>query len=249
MIRIRGLRKHFGSLEVLRGIDLDVAQGEIIAIIGSSGTGKTTLLRCINFLDEPTAGSVSIDGLELHAGKYSRKQVYELRKRTVMIFQNFNLFNNKTILQNITLPLEVVHKFSRKLAIQRAEEVLAKVGLSDKRNNYPSTLSGGQQQRAAIGRAIALGTKVILFDEPTSALDPCLVGEVLSVIKSLAVKHSVAMLIVTHEMQFARDVADRVLYMDGGIIVEDAPPEKLFHCPQDPRTQQFLQYYRTDRSL
>lgn len=244
MISIRGLRKQFGPLEILKGIDLDVAKGEVIAIIGPSGTGKTTLLRCINFLDEPTAGSVAIDGLELQAGDHTRQQVYELRKRAAMIFQNFNLFSNMTVLQNITLVLKVVQKLGRDQAIRRAEDVLGQVGLSGKRDSYPSTLSGGQQQRAAIGRAMALGTKVMLFDEPTSALDPCLVEEVLAVIKRLAMKHSVAMLIVTHEMQFARDVADRVLYMDDGIIVEDAPPKKLFHCPEDARTRQFLQYYR-----
>lgn len=248
MIRIRGLRKQFGSSEVLKGIDLDVAKGEVVAIIGPSGTGKTTLLRCINFLDEPTSGSIAIDGLELHAGRHTRAQVYELRKRAAMIFQNFNLFSNKTVLQNLTLAPEVVQKIGHVQAIRRAEDVLAQIGLNDKKNSYPQTLSGGQQQRVAIGRAMALGAKVMLFDEPTSALDPCLVEEVLAVIKRLAMKHSVTMLIVTHEMQFARDVADRVLYMDSGIVVEDAPPQKLFYCPQDARTRQFLQYYRGTES-
>ena len=243
MIHVVGLKKSFGGIEVLKGIDLDVAEGEVIAIVGPSGTGKSTFLRCINFLEEPDEGAVTIDGLTLTAGCHPNRQVYEMRRKSSMIFQVFNLFSNKTVIQNVTLALEVVLKMRKADARIRAEEVLSQVGMLDKRDEYPDTLSGGQQQRVAIGRAAALGTKVMLFDEPTSALDPCLVEEVLAVIRRLAERHNTAMLIVTHEMHFARDVADRIVYMDGGAIVESAQPEDFFAHPGSEKTRQFLRYY------
>ena len=243
MIHVVGLKKSFGGIEVLKGIDLNVAEGEVIAIVGPSGTGKSTFLRCINFLEEPDEGAVTIDGLTLMAGCHPNRQVYEMRRKSSMIFQAFNLFSNKTVIQNVTLALEVVLKMRKADARIRAEEALSQVGMLDKRDEYPDTLSGGQQQRVAIGRAAALGTKVMLFDEPTSALDPCLVEEVLAVIRRLAERHNTAMLIVTHEMHFARDVADRIVYMDGGVIVESAQPEDFFAHPGSEKTRQFLRYY------
>ena len=241
MIHIRELRKSFNSVEVLKGIDLDVNEGEVVAIVGPSGTGKSTLLRCINFLEEPDAGTVTIDDLTLAAGRHPAKKVYEMRRKSAMIFQGFNLFSNKTVLQNITLALEVVKGLGHAEAVRRAEEAMSQTGMSDKRDSYPSTLSGGQQQRVAIARAMVLEAKAMLFDEPTSALDPYLVDEVLSVIRRLALQHRAAMLIVTHEMRFARDVADRIVYMEGGTIVEDSSPEAFFN---GARGRQFLQHYQ-----
>ena len=240
MIKIKGLKKSFGDLEVLKGIDLEVKQGEVVAIIGPSGTGKSTLLRCINYLETPNEGSISVNNVELDAAKHNMKQIYELRKQSAMIFQSFNLFNNKKIIDNIALAPEVVQKKNKKEAMEEAMEILKKVGLEEKANAYPSTLSGGQQQRVAIGRAMALKPKVMLFDEPTSALDPYLVGEVLNVIKGIVKDHDTTMMIVTHEMGFAKEVADRIIFMDGGYIVEEGTPQQIFENPQNEKTRQFL---------
>ena len=240
MIKIKGLKKSFGDLEVLKGIDLEVKQGEVVAIIGPSGTGKSTLLRCINYLETPNEGSISVNNVELDAAKHNMKQIYELRKQSAMIFQSFNLFNNKKIIDNIALAPEVVQKKNKKEAMEEAMEILKKVGLEEKANAYPSTLSGGQQQRVAIGRAMALKPKVMLFDEPTSALDPYLVGEVLNVIKGIVKDHDTTMMIVTHEMGFAKEVADRIIFMDGGYIVEEGTPQQIFENPKNEKTRQFL---------
>ncbi|RKJ76613.1 amino acid ABC transporter ATP-binding protein [Pyramidobacter sp. CG50-2] len=242
MITIRGLKKRFGALEVLKGVDLDVEDGEVMAIIGPSGTGKSTLLRCMNYLEVPDAGEVSIDGITLTAGQAARRDIYKLRRKTAMIFQNFHLFNNKTALENIAFPTQIVQHKKKKEARAAALKILEQVGLEEKADASSATLSGGQQQRVAIGRAIALNPKVMLFDEPTSALDPYLVGEVLNVIRGLARKHNMTMVIVTHEMSFARDVADRVVYMNHGRIVESGTPEQIFNAPQQEETRQFLMH-------
>lgn len=239
MVEIRGLEKRFGDLEVLKGIDLDVKKGEVIAIIGSSGTGKSTLLRCINYLEEPDGGQIKIDDLSVDVKSISKKEIYKLRRKTSMVFQSYNLFKNKTALGNIMEPLIVVKKIDNKTAEKKALEILDLVGLIDKKDSYPSKLSGGQQQRVGIGRAMAVEPKVVLFDEPTSALDPELVGEVLDVIKNLAKNHT-TMIIVTHEMRFAREAADRVIFMDDGKIVEEGTPNEIFDNPKNPRTIQFL---------
>lgn len=239
MIKVENLYKKFDDLEVLKGINLNIKKGEVVAIIGPSGTGKSTLLRCINFLEEATEGIIEIDGLRLDTKKYRKEDVYELRKKTSMIFQNYYLFKNKTVLGNIMLPLIAVHKMKKSEAEKIALDILSRIGLLDKKDNYPSTLSGGQQQRVGIGRAMATNPQVMLFDEPTSALDPSLVGEVLDVIKKLAEKHT-TMIIVTHEMNFAKNVADRIIFMSGGIIVEEGTPDMIFSNPQQEATKKFL---------
>jgi len=239
MLNIKNLHKSFGSLDVLKGINLEVKEGEVVVIIGPSGSGKSTLLRCINYLEAPQKGEISIQNTKVKAETVNQKDILSLRRSTAMVFQNYNLFKNKTALENITEALLVVQQVEKDRAIQRGESLLSMVGLSDKRNNYPSTLSGGQQQRVAIARAMAVNPHVILFDEPTSALDPELVGEVLNVIRQLA-KEKMTMMIVTHEMAFARDVADRVIFMDEGVIVEEGSPEEIFSNPKEERTRRFL---------
>ena len=239
MIKVRDLHKSFGSLDVLKGIDLEVEKGEVIVIIGPSGSGKSTFLRCLNFLEHPNSGSIKIGDLDVEVKKASKKDIHSIRKHSAMVFQSYNLFKNKTALENITEALLVVQNTEKNKAEKRAEELLAKVGLSDKRDTYPSALSGGQQQRVSIARAMAVNPDVILFDEPTSALDPELVGEVLGVIRSLAQKH-MTMIIVTHEMSFAKDVADRVIFMDEGKIVEQGTPEDIFTNAKEERTKRFL---------
>jgi len=239
MIELKALSKHFGKTVVLDGIDLTIEKGEIIVIIGPSGTGKSTLLRCLNFLEHPTAGKITIGDLTVDVNRASRAQILSLRRRTAFVFQNYALFANKTALENIAERLVVVDKWPKEKAYQRAREILERIGLADKADAYPASMSGGQQQRVGIGRAMATGAEVILFDEPTSSLDPEWVEEVLGLMKQLASERQ-TMMVVTHEMSFARDVADRVIFIDGGKIVEQGPPSEIFSNPQDPRTQDFL---------
>lgn len=239
MIKIENLHKKFNDLEVLKGVNLEVKKGEVIAIIGPSGTGKSTVLRCINYLEEPDKGKIIIDDVEVDAEKCNKQDIRKLRLHTSMVFQSYNLFKNKTALENIMEPLIIVQKKDKKEAESIALELIDKVGLTDKKDQYPSKLSGGQQQRIGIARAMAVNPTLMLFDEPTSALDPELVGEVLEVIKNLAKNHR-TMIIVTHEMKFAREAADRVIFMDGGNIVEQGTPAEVFDNPQNPRTIRFL---------
>ncbi|ENZ02150.1 hypothetical protein HMPREF1092_01385 [Clostridium thermobutyricum] len=239
MITVKNLKKSFGNLEVLKDINLHVDKGEVISILGPSGSGKSTFLRCLNYLEIPTSGVLTIGDTTINAKTANKTEINSLRKESAMVFQNYNLFNNKTVLENVTEALIVVKKLSKAEAINIAIDSLKKVGMEEKKDVYPKTLSGGQKQRVSIARAIALNPKVILFDEPTSALDPELVSEVLSVIKDLAREHR-TMLIVTHEMSFARDVSDRVIFMDNGYIVEEGTPKEIFLNPKQDRTKQFL---------
>ncbi|MGL5286884.1 MAG: amino acid ABC transporter ATP-binding protein [Aeromonas sp.] len=239
MIKLSGLRKAYDGKMVLDGIDLEVKQGEIVVIIGPSGTGKSTLLRCLNLLETPDAGQLTIDGLELNLAATSERQAIELRKRASFVFQNYALFANKTALDNIAEGLVTVWKQPKAEARATALGILRDIGLEEKQDAYPSSLSGGQQQRVGIGRAMAAHSKVILFDEPTSALDPEWVDEVLGLMKQLAQRHQ-TMLVVTHEIEFAREVADRVIFMEGGRIVEQGPPSEILVDPKDPRTRTFL---------
>lgn len=242
MIEIKNIHKSFRGVEVLRGIDLSVQPGETVALIGSSGSGKSTLLRCINLLETPDEGEITIDDFHFRAGAVNRKVKQEARRRATMVFQNFNLFENKTALENVTEALKVVQKIPAKEAEEIGEEYLKRVGLLEKKNNYPAALSGGQKQRVAIARALALKPKIILFDEPTSALDPELVQEVLSVIRKVS-KEKVTMLIVTHEMDFAKDVADRIAFMDQGRILDISPAKEFFAHTANERVKQFLASY------
>ncbi|WP_353476326.1 amino acid ABC transporter ATP-binding protein (plasmid) [Salipiger sp. H15] len=239
MISVRGLRKTFDGTAVLDGIDLDIAPGERVVIIGPSGTGKSTLLRCLNFLDQPDAGQITIGDVTLDAAHATRGQILALRRRSAFVFQNYALFANKTAKENIMEALVTVQGRPPAEAEARALEVLAETGLAEKADSYPASLSGGQQQRVGIGRAMAIGAELMLFDEPTSALDPEWVGEVLDLMRRVAAHHQ-TMLIVTHEMQFAREIADRVIFMHGGKIVEEGPPEQVFGAPKDERLQRFL---------
>lgn len=236
MIKIRNLQKQFGKIHVLRGISCDIAANEVVCIIGPSGSGKSTFLRCMNALEEMTDGEIYINEFAVHDKKTNLNR---LRESVGMVFQRFNLFPHMTVLENLILAPMDIKKLSRSEAVERAEKLLQKVGLLDKIDAYPSQLSGGQQQRVAIARALAMEPKVMLFDEPTSALDPELVGEVLSVMKSLA-HEGMTMVVVTHEMGFAKDVADRVIFIDQGVIQEEDVPEKLFTSPANERTRAFL---------
>ena len=236
LIEVKGLRKHFGKLQVLRGIDEQIHAGEVVVIIGPSGSGKSTFLRCLNLLETPTGGDVIFEGESvMKAGK----NINQLRERMGMVFQQFNLFPHLSVLENICIAPMKVKKAQRADIELRALKLLDRVGLGDKAKAYPGQLSGGQKQRVAIVRALAMEPDVMLFDEPTSALDPEMVGEVLDVMKSLA-REGMTMVVVTHEMGFAREVGDRVLFMDEGIIMEQGTPEQVFGNPQNPRTQDFL---------
>lgn len=239
MVKLKNIHKSFGENHVLKGVDLNISKGEVVVILGPSGSGKTTLLRTINFLDAADDGSISVGDLKVDCKKHSKTDVIELRRKTAMVFQNYNLFQNKTILENVTEGLIVVKKYKKEDAIKAGIAILDKVGLSDRNDFYPSTLSGGQQQRAGIARALILDPDVILFDEPTSALDPELVGEVLNTIKAVA-QTGITMIVVTHEISFAKEVASRVIFMEGGHIIEEGKPEDILVKPQEPRTQQFL---------
>ena len=242
MIKLEGITKSFGSNQILKGVDLTVNKGETVSLIGASGSGKSTLLRCINLLEIPDGGSVQIGDFRFDAQHVSRHVKQYARRHTAMVFQTFGLFENKTALENVTEALIVVKKVNKSDAVEKGMEYLKRVGLSDQANHYPSGLSGGQKQRVAIARALALDPQIILFDEPTSALDPELVQEVLNVIKSVS-ESNATMLIVTHEMDFARDVSDRIAFMSEGQILECSDPETLFQHPQNERTKQFLDYY------
>jgi len=239
MIAVKNIKKSFGSNHVLKGIDLSLEKGDVVVILGPSGSGKTTILRCINFLERADEGQLTIGDMQVDLKRASSKEILKLRKRTGFVFQNYALFANKTALQNVMIGLTVARKVPKDQAEKIAKEALDKVGLSEKYDHYPSQLSGGQQQRVGIARAVALNPDVILFDEPTSALDPELIGEVLNVMKQLA-REGVTMIVVTHEMSFARDVASNVIFMDGGVIVEQGRPEEIFDNPKEERTKQFL---------
>lgn len=236
VIELKQIKKNFGTLEVLKGVDLKVTKGEVIAIVGPSGSGKSTLLRCMNFLEEPTAGQVYFEGECIQP---KRKTLYHLRSQIGMVFQSFNLFPHKTVLDNITITPHLMQGISKAEATDQAMLLLKQIGLSDKAHVYPGKLSGGQKQRVAIVRALAMNPKVLLFDEPTSALDPEMVGEVLEVMRQLSEKET-TMIIVTHELNFAREIADRIIFMDGGVIVEENHPKELLDTPQHERTIAFL---------
>jgi ABC-type polar amino acid transport system ATPase subunit len=244
IIQVSHLDKHFGALHVLKDVSLSVEPREVVCIIGRSGSGKSTLLRCINFLEQPTQGRVEVDELAVNVDRHrltdeQKRAVHHIRLRTGMVFQEFNLFPHLSVIDNLIEAPITVKGMKREEAVALAEKYLDKVGLMSKRDEYPARLSGGQKQRVAIARALTMQPEVMLFDEPTSALDPELIGEVLEVMKQLA-REGTTMLVVTHEMGFAREVADRIVYMDEGCIVEEGPPEEMFSQPRDPRTRQFL---------
>ncbi len=239
MLKVKNIHKSFGKHEVLKGIDLNVEKSDIIVILGPSGSGKTTLLKCINFLEKADEGSIDLDGIHADYKHPPKKTVYEIRKQIGFVFQNYNLFQNKTALENVTEGLIVARKIEKTKAIEIAKSALDRVGLSDRYDYYPSKLSGGQQQRVGIARAIAASPKLILFDEPTSALDTELVGEVLKVMKKLA-DDGVTMVVVSHEIDFAREVANKMMFMDEGKVIEEGSPAQVLNDPKELRTRQFL---------
>lgn len=247
MVKLTDLDKYFGRLHVLKQVSMEVAPREVVCVIGRSGSGKSTMLRCINFLEEPSYGTIEVDGIRVEVadkGKQRRQLVHDVRLKTGMVFQEFNLFPHMTVLENVIEGPVTVKGMDRAQAVALAEQNLDSVGLLFKKDEYPSRLSGGQKQRVAIARALTMEPKVMLFDEPTSALDPELIGEVLNVMKKVA-KEGMTMIVVTHEMGFAREVADRVLVMAEGEIIEDAKPAALFTKPQDPRTKALIDRYRS----
>lgn len=239
MLTVKDVHKKFKDNEVLKGVDLEVNKGDVVVILGPSGSGKTTFLRCLNFLEKADSGTMTFKDETIHLNHVSKAHISEIRKRTAFVFQNYNLFINKTALQNVTEGLIIGRKVPKQEAITIAKKALDKVGLSDRYDYYPSQLSGGQQQRVGIARAIAVNPDIILFDEPTSALDPELIGEVLGVMKTLA-KEGTTMIVVTHEMSFAQEVASQVVFMDGGRVLEKGTPEEIFIRPKEERTKQFL---------
>ena len=240
MLEVHGIQKSFGSQPVLKGVDLSVEKGDVVAILGPSGSGKTTLLRCINFLEQADGGTMTFDGKTYRFGHVGKKEQNAMRRKTGFVFQNYNLFRNKTALQNVTEGLIIARKMPKAQAEEIGRRALDRVGLSDRYDYYPRQLSGGQQQRVAIARAIATGPDIIFFDEPTSALDPELTGEVLSVMRQLA-DDGMTMLVVTHEMGFARNVSSKVVFMEDGVVVEAAPSQEFFRAPKQQRTKAFLQ--------
>ena len=240
MLEVKQIRKSFGDLAVLKQVDLQVNKGDVVAILGPSGSGKTTLLRCLNFLENADGGELNFDGEHISLGHVSKKDAARLRKKTAFVFQNYNLFRNKTALENVTEGLIIGRKMPKAEAVQIGRQALEKVGLSDREDSYPSQLSGGQQQRVAIARAIATKPEIIYFDEPTSALDPELTGEVLAVMRTLA-EEGMTMLVVTHEMGFARNVSNKVVFMEHGVVVESGDSYSFFHSPREERTRSFLQ--------
>jgi ABC-type polar amino acid transport system ATPase subunit len=247
IVTISNLDKYFGRLHVLKNINLEVQEREVVCLIGRSGSGKSTLLRCINFLEEPSHGSIEVDGIHVDGGEKGKKHrqlVHDVRLKTGMVFQEFNLFPHMSVLENVMEGPVTVKGMDHTRALELAEQNLESVGLLFKKNEYPNRLSGGQKQRVAIARALTMEPRVMLFDEPTSALDPELIGEVLNVMKKVA-KEGMTMLVVTHEMGFAREVADRVLVMAEGELIEDGKPEQIFNAPKDPRTEALIGRYRT----
>ncbi|MFA9378411.1 MAG: amino acid ABC transporter ATP-binding protein [Lachnotalea sp.] len=240
MVSCKDIYKSFGDLNVLNGVGLSVNKGEVVAILGPSGSGKTTLLRCINFLEKADSGIIAVNGYMISSKEAKKKEILELRKKTAMVFQNYNLFRNKTIIENVMAGLRIVQKVSKKEAYDKSKEMLERVGLGDRLDYYPIQMSGGQQQRAGIARALVLQPDVILFDEPTSALDPELVGEVLETMKNIA-QTGITMIVVTHEISFAYNVASKVIFMDGGVVVEEGTPQEVIDNPKNERTIQFLQ--------
>ena len=243
MIQIKDLKVKFEKTEVLKGINLNIKKGEVVALIGPSGTGKSTLLRCLNYLTKHTSGTITIDNFTLDTEKVTNKDIHNLRRKTAMVFQNYNLLKNKTAIENIMEPMITVQKINKKQAYDKAMKLIDKVGLRDKKDNYPRELSGGQQQRIGIARAMAVSSDVILFDEPTSSLDPELVGEVLNVIKDLALSHNKTMIIVTHEMQFAREIADRMIFLENGVVAGEGTPEEIFKNCKNERIQKFINIF------
>lgn len=239
MLEIKNVYKKFGKNQVLKGVDITVNTGDVVVILGSSGSGKTTLLRCINFLEKADSGRAIYGDTEINFKNVSKKEIHGIRQKVAFVFQNYNLFNNKTALENITLGLVVGRKIDTSEAEIMGKKALDKVGLSDKYNFYPCQLSGGQQQRVGIARAIVLNPDIILFDEPTSALDPELTGEVLSVMRKIA-KEGTTMLVVTHEIAFAQDVANKIIFMDDGVVLEEGTPKEIFTNPKEERTRAFL---------
>ena len=239
LLEIKNIRKNFDDKEVLRGVSFNVNKGDVVSILGPSGSGKTTLLRCINFLEKADSGLMEFDGQMYDLKDMSKKEITGIQKQTGFVFQDYNLFQNKNVLDNVTLGLTSARKIPKDQAVRTAMDMLSRVGMEDYAKQYPSQLSGGQQQRAAIARALATDPKIIYFDEPTSALDPQLTGEVLTVMRQLA-EDGMTMLVVTHEMSFAREVSNKVIFMDGGVVVEQGVPDEFFSNPKEERTREFL---------